>query len=144
MSESKNIVCPSCAATNRVPANKLSDNPVCGKCHNALFKAEPVALTETNFYKHVNRSDIPVVVDFWASWCGPCKAMAPSFSKASATLEPNIRLAKLNTEEAQSIAATFNIRSIPTLVVFKDGKEVARQAGAMSAEAIEAWAKKFV
>ncbi len=137
----KHIVCPHCAAVNRVPAEKLGENPVCGKCKQALFTAHPVELTAANFSQHIARSDVPVLVDFWASWCGPCRMMAPAFVQAAGMLEPEMRLAKLNTEEAQELAARYNIRSIPTLALFKNGVEVARQAGAMDANNIVRWAR---
>lgn len=144
MSDLKYVVCPSCDAVNRIPADKLLANPSCGKCHKAIFDKHPVTLNSANFQKHINRSDIPVVVDFWAPWCGPCKMMAPAFEQASAELSPSVRLAKLNTEEEQAIGANLNIRSIPTMVLFKNGREIARQAGAMSAEDIKSWVRSFI
>jgi thioredoxin 2 len=108
-----------------------------------LFDGHPVTLTSENFQKHIGRSDIPVVVDFWAPWCGPCKVMAPAFEQASADLQPTVRLAKLNTEDENDVGAQLNIRSIPTMVIFKNGKEVARQAGAMSTADIKSWISQF-
>ena len=144
MSDVKHIVCPSCDATNRIPQGKLAANPSCGKCHKPLFDKHPVSLNSSNFQKHINRTDVPVVVDFWAPWCGPCNMMGPAFEQASSVLEPQARLAKLNTEDEQTIAGSLNIRSIPTMVIFKAGREVARQAGAMNAEAIESWVKQYL
>jgi thioredoxin 2 len=141
MSEPKHIVCPHCDAINRVPADKLDAAPTCGKCKQPLFTAHPVELTADNFAAHIARSDVPVLVDFWAPWCGPCKMMAPAYAQAAQRLEPNMRVVKLDTEQAQQIAAQYNIRSIPTLALFKGGKEVARQAGAMDVNGIVAWAK---
>ena len=141
MTGSLHIVCPHCAAVNRVPADKLAAAPVCGQCKQALFAAHPTELTSANFDRHITRSDVPVLVDFWAPWCGPCRMMAPAFEQAAKQLEPNFRVAKLNTEEAQDIAARFNIRSIPTLALFKNGHELARQAGAMDTDNIMHWVK---
>ena len=133
------IVCPSCQAVNRIPSERLVQHPRCGKCKEALFTGHPLELTARDFQQHIGRNDIPVVVDFWAAWCGPCKMMAPSYAQAAVKLEPQVRLAKLNTEQEQGIAAQFNIRSIPTLILFKAGREIARQAGAMSAADIVRW-----
>ena len=141
MTDSLHIVCPSCLAKNRIPNQRLTDQPNCGKCKQPLFQGHPVELNADSFSAHLNRNDIPLVVDFWAPWCGPCKAMAPAFAQAASQLEPNIRLAKVNTEQEQILAGQYNIRSIPTLIMFKNGKEIARQAGAMDASGIVQWAR---
>jgi thioredoxin 2 len=124
---------------NRIPAARLGDRPVCGKCRQPLFTGHPLVLNDSNFNQQLTRSDIPVVVDFWATWCGPCKMMAPAYEQAAAQLEPRVRLAKLNTEEAQQTAGRFAIRSIPTIVLFDRGREVARQSGAMSSPQLVQW-----
>jgi len=133
------IVCPHCSTGNRVESNRLGDRPKCGKCQHPLFAATPVELSGANFEKNISSNAIPVVVDFWASWCGPCKMMAPIFHQAAAQLEPRFRLAKVNTESEPGIAQQFGIQSIPTTVIFKNGKEIARRVGAMDLATLLRW-----
>ena len=139
MTESTLIACPACHSLNRVPDDRREEGPVCGKCGKPLFDGHPVALDEAGFHAHVERSTLPVLVDFWAPWCGPCRMMAPQFEAAAGKLEPFVRLAKVDTEAQQALGARFGIRSIPTLALFLEGKEIARQPGAMNAADIVRW-----
>jgi len=141
MNTHKHVVCPGCLATNRVPNDRLAAGGVCGKCKSPLFRAKPVELNSANFSKIVGNNELPVMVDFWAPWCGPCKMMAPVFEQAARQLEPGMILAKLNTENEQSIAAQFGIRSIPTVAIFKNGRVAAQQAGAMDLGSLTSWAR---
>lgn len=142
MPEPTHVVCPHCTTVNRVASARLGDRPHCGQCKQILFTGEPVTLNAETFMKHTQDNDIPVVVDFWAPWCGPCRTMAPVFAAAASRLEPNVRLAKVNTDEEGALATRFNIRSIPTLAVFHRGREVARMAGAMPLETLLRWVQQ--
>ena len=138
------IVCPDCHTTNRIKRADMANAPNCGNCHHALFNQHPVSLDEASFEKHLTRSQIPLLIDFWAPWCGPCLQMAPAYAQAAAQLEPAVRVAKVNTEEARALGARFNIRSIPTLALFVDGREIARQPGAMGTADIVRWTQSHL
>ena len=142
--QSQIVVCPHCQSPNRLPSARLGDQPRCGKCKQPLFTGHPVALTDQTFDRHLTRSDLPIVVDFWAEWCGPCKMMAPFFEQAAAELEPEVRLAKVNTDENPGLGRRYQISAIPTTAVFKGGQEVARQSGAMNLPQLLQWIRSNV
>ncbi|WP_293000821.1 thioredoxin TrxC [Nevskia sp.] len=141
------VACPHCNTTNRIPDERLRErpkvSPMCGRCTQPMFTGQPLVLTRANFDVQLARGELPLIVDFWAPWCGPCLSMAPSFERAAAELEPRLRLAKLDTEAEPAIAARHHIRSIPTLIAFKGGRELARQSGALPLPALLKWAGQF-
>jgi len=138
------VVCPHCQSANRIPTARLGDNPRCGKCKQPLFTGRPIVLTDQTFDRHLSRSEVPLVVDFWAPWCGPCKMMAPFFEQAASELEPHVRLVKVNTDENPMLAQRYQINSIPTTAVFKGGREAARQPGAMNLPQLLQWIRSKV
>ena len=136
------IVCPNCNRVNRIASDRDACKAKCGNCHQPLFAGRPTPVTAAGFATQIERNDIPVVVDFWASWCGPCKAMAPVYERVASELEPQVRFLKVDTEAEPTLSARFAIRSIPTLMLFRNGKVVAQQAGALGAEALRSWLRR--
>ncbi len=144
MNDKLHVPCPACGKLNRLPSSRLSQGPTCGVCHQPLLPSRPIEVDAGAFQNYLQRSDLPLLVDFWAPWCGPCRMMAPAFEQAAQRLHPSVQLLKLNTEDNQSVAASYGIRSIPTLALFHRGRELARQAGAMDAAGLVRWAQRYL
>ncbi|MBP6917947.1 MAG: thioredoxin TrxC [Legionellaceae bacterium] len=144
MNNSIHIVCPYCRTTNKLLSKRLTDHPKCGKCQKSLFNGGPLALDQAFFEYHLKNDNLPLLVDFWAEWCGPCKIMAPYFESAAKILEPRVRLIKINTEGNQELSSRYAIQSIPTLMLFAHGKEVARSSGVIGTKEIVQWVKQFL
>jgi thioredoxin 2 len=140
--DARHIVCPHCNSVNRFPREKNARAAKCGRCHQPIFTGRPVPVSAESFTTHIQRNDIPVMVDFWASWCGPCKMMAPVYERVASEVEPEIRFLKVDTEAEPELAARYGIRSIPTLILFHKGVEVARQAGAPDAQSLRSWLRR--
>ena len=138
----RHVVCPHCGATNRIPADRPASEARCGACHQSLFDGHPAAVNAAAFEKHRRNNDIPVLLDVWAPWCGPCRAMAPTFAAAAGELEPHVRLLKLNADKTPDLSNALGVRAIPTLILFRRGKEIARSAGAMSRPALVDWTRR--
>ncbi|HSR10822.1 MAG TPA: thioredoxin TrxC [Thermodesulfobacteriota bacterium] len=137
------VVCPQCGAANRIDSARLGDRPKCGRCKQLLFNSYPLELSNENFDRNISANEIPVVVEFWAPWCGYCKRMAPIFDQAAAQLEPRVRFAKVNTEAEPSISGRFGVQGVPTTIIFKNGREIARQSGAMDLPTLLRWISSF-
>lgn len=142
--ETLHLVCPHCHKTNRLPSARLKEQPNCGQCGKALFTGAPTELNANQFDLHAARTELPIIIDFWAPWCGPCRMMGPAFAQATAQLEPRARFIKINTENETALASRFGIRSIPTLMIMKDGREITRQAGAMDARQLAQWVNQYL
>jgi thioredoxin 2 len=144
MTSTRHIVCPHCAATSRVPVDKPAREARCGKCHAALFDGHPATADAARWDKHRRENDIAVLVDIWAPWCGPCRAMAPMFERAAAELEPDVRLLKVNADDEPQIAAELGVSGIPALLLIRGGRVIAKSAGAMDTRHIVSWTRQHL